>query len=99
MARQSALVKPEIVQSNTLLLVSFNQDYGCFACGTGSSFRIYNCEPFKQEFAANLMTMGALGLWKCFFGAIYVCLIDFENWSNGLKLNARMLRVLIWRLI
>ncbi|KAJ0045812.1 hypothetical protein Pint_06702 [Pistacia integerrima] len=41
-----------------LLSVSWNQDYGCFAAGTSSGFRIFNCEPFKETFRRDLKSGG-----------------------------------------
>jgi hypothetical protein len=43
---------PQPVSSNINdrlpLSVGFNQDHGCFSCGTQSGFRIYNSDPFTE---------------------------------------------------
>ncbi|XP_044507293.1 autophagy-related protein 18c-like [Mangifera indica] len=41
-----------------LLSASWNQDYGCFAAGTSSGFRIFNCEPFKETLRRDLKSGG-----------------------------------------
>ena len=33
-----------------ILCIQFNQDQGCFACGTQRGFKIYNTHPYKDTF-------------------------------------------------
>ena len=33
-----------------ILYIGFNQDQGCFACGTQRGFKIFNTHPFKDTF-------------------------------------------------
>lgn len=35
--------------NNSIVYTSFNQDYGCFACGTENGFKIFNSFPFKDS--------------------------------------------------
>uniref|UniRef100_A0A453GGG0 WD repeat domain phosphoinositide-interacting protein 3 n=1 Tax=Aegilops tauschii subsp. strangulata TaxID=200361 RepID=A0A453GGG0_AEGTS len=44
-----------------LLHISYNQDYGCFAAGTKTGFRIYNCDPFREIFRRDLGPSPAAG--------------------------------------
>lgn len=35
--------------NNGIISTSFNQDQGCFACGTENGFKIFNSFPFKDS--------------------------------------------------
>ncbi|XP_015692773.2 autophagy-related protein 18a [Oryza brachyantha] len=52
---------PQPPAAKDLLHISFNQDYGCFAAGTKSGFRIYNCDPFREIFRRDLAAAGESG--------------------------------------
>jgi len=35
--------------NNRILFTGFNQNQGCFACGTESGFKIFNTAPYKDS--------------------------------------------------
>ncbi|KAG2497893.1 hypothetical protein HYH03_004159 [Edaphochlamys debaryana] len=49
-----------------VLHVGFNQDFGCFSCGTTNGFRVYNCEPFKETFCRGFNN-GGIGIVEMLF--------------------------------
>lgn len=88
------LVQPDadsdVDDETELLSVSWNQNYGCFAAGTTSGFRLYNCHPFKETIRRDLES-GGFGIVEMLFRTNILALV-----GGGENLQYPPNKVMLW---
>ncbi|KAJ1959854.1 Phosphatidylinositol 3,5-bisphosphate-binding protein [Dipsacomyces acuminosporus] len=57
-----------------LLHASFNQDYGCFAIGTQTGFRIFNSDPYKEKMRREFKD-GGIGIVAMLYRSNYLAIV------------------------
>ncbi|BBM97403.1 WD repeat-containing protein 45 [Marchantia polymorpha subsp. ruderalis] len=66
--------RPQSPAEPVVLSIRFNQDNGCFACGTQTGFRVFNCHPFKENFRREFEASG-IGLVEMLFRCNIIALV------------------------
>ncbi|KAK3041479.1 hypothetical protein RJ639_000456, partial [Escallonia herrerae] len=68
-------VNPNSNSHSSLLHLSFNQDYACFAAGTDNGFRIYNCDPYRELFRRDFDQGGGIRIVDMLFRCNILALV------------------------